>query len=225
MPLCFGAAGSVRASNAPQSARCAEEVHTFWPLIRHPPSTRVALVLSDARSDPAPGSEKSWHQPISPRSVGSANCLRCSSDPAASTVGRIHCAIPSDGRTRNGRLSNSSSMMSCWAGDGVQTPRRREMRCDQTRFGQRGALRAGPELRILRILPTRGVVAQRGGMRRAPRRPGPGIPARRRTVRWRSRGRVRRGRPADAPIRVAGPTAAARLMARFQYRCRSCSQV
>ena len=32
MPLCFGAAGSVRASSIIQSAMCASEVHTFWPL-------------------------------------------------------------------------------------------------------------------------------------------------------------------------------------------------
>lgn len=36
-------------------------VHTFCPLIFQPPSTRVARVLTEAASDPASGSENSWH--------------------------------------------------------------------------------------------------------------------------------------------------------------------
>ena len=33
MPLCLGAAGSVRASSIIQSATWASDVHTFWPLM------------------------------------------------------------------------------------------------------------------------------------------------------------------------------------------------
>ena len=43
-----------------------EDVQTFWPLSTQPPSARVARVVSAARSLPAPGSLKSWHQRISP---------------------------------------------------------------------------------------------------------------------------------------------------------------
>jgi hypothetical protein len=39
-------------------------VHTFCPLTSHPPSSRVARVLNAARSEPAPGSLKSWHHAI-----------------------------------------------------------------------------------------------------------------------------------------------------------------
>ena len=62
MPRCFGASGSVRTSAIPHRAYCAYDVHTFWPESVQPPSTGVARVASDARSEPAPGSLKSWHQ-------------------------------------------------------------------------------------------------------------------------------------------------------------------
>ena len=62
-PLCFGASGSVRASNMPRSATCAPEVHTFWPVMIHSSPSRTARVCTLARSEPAPGSLKSWHQP------------------------------------------------------------------------------------------------------------------------------------------------------------------
>ena len=70
IPSCLGASGSVRARRIPQSARSAIEVQTFWPLTSQPPSIRSARVVSDARSEPAPGSLKSWHHSISPRNVG-----------------------------------------------------------------------------------------------------------------------------------------------------------
>ena len=59
MPLCFGALGSVLASSAPHCEYCAAVVQIFWPVMRQPPSARVAFVVSPARSDPAPGSENS----------------------------------------------------------------------------------------------------------------------------------------------------------------------
>ena len=44
-----------------KSARCAHVVHTFWPVITQVSPSRTARVASDARSEPAPGSLKSWH--------------------------------------------------------------------------------------------------------------------------------------------------------------------
>ena len=76
MPLCWGTSGSVRARQIAQSACSATEVHTFWPVIRHPPSTRTALVRNEARSEPEPGSEKSWHHTRSPSSEGRTNRSR-----------------------------------------------------------------------------------------------------------------------------------------------------
>jgi len=78
MPLCLGAAGSVRARQIAQSASAAWDVQTFWPSSRHPPSAFSARVRRDARSEPAPGSEKSWHQTRSPRRVGPTKVSRCS---------------------------------------------------------------------------------------------------------------------------------------------------
>ena len=57
MPRCFGASGSVRASMKSQSAWCAPEVQIFWPLTTYSSPSRMARVCSDARSEPAPGSE------------------------------------------------------------------------------------------------------------------------------------------------------------------------
>ena len=115
MPLCFGALGSVRASSAPHCEYCAAVVQIFWPVMRHPPSTLVALVDSPARSDPAPGSENSWHQIISPRNVGGRNRCCCSSVPNATIDGMIHAAMPIWGRLTR-PAANSWAMMICSIG-------------------------------------------------------------------------------------------------------------
>ena len=112
MPLCWGASGSVRARQMPQSARSATEVHTFWPVSFQPPSTRSALVRSEARSEPDPGSEKSWHHTSSPRSDGSTNRSRCSSLPCSTIVGSAQPAITMSGRVTPARASSSS--MTIW---------------------------------------------------------------------------------------------------------------
>ena len=57
MPRCLGAAGSVRTRQNIQSAICAFEVHTFWPLTMNSSPTSSARVFSEARSEPEPGSE------------------------------------------------------------------------------------------------------------------------------------------------------------------------
>ena len=49
-----GIEGLVRASTTIWCARCAPLVHTLVPLSSQPPSVRVALVLTAARSEPAP---------------------------------------------------------------------------------------------------------------------------------------------------------------------------
>ena len=70
-PLCLCCSGSVRASSRPKAANCALVVHTFWPLSTHVPSSSWrARVCTAARSEPAAGSEKSWHQTSSPCSIG-----------------------------------------------------------------------------------------------------------------------------------------------------------
>ena len=53
-----------------KSASCAQVVHTFCPLTTHSSPSRTAFVASDARSEPAPGSLKSWHHFSSLRTIG-----------------------------------------------------------------------------------------------------------------------------------------------------------
>ena len=99
MPLCFGASGSVRARHTPHRALCAADVHTFCPVSDQPPSTRTALVRSDARSEPAPGSENSWHQRNSPRMVAGTKRSICSGVPCSRMVGAAHQPITRSGRS------------------------------------------------------------------------------------------------------------------------------
>src|SRR5258708_11519295 len=56
MPLCLGAFGSVRTKVRRTSASWAPDVHTFCPLTTKSSPSRAARVLSEARSEPAPGS-------------------------------------------------------------------------------------------------------------------------------------------------------------------------
>ena len=46
----------------PKFVSCAVDVHTFWPVMIHSSPSFIAFVLRLARSEPAPGSENSWHQ-------------------------------------------------------------------------------------------------------------------------------------------------------------------
>ena len=45
-----------------QSAMCAKVVQTFWPLTTKWPPSAARSCARPARSEPAPGSEKPWHQ-------------------------------------------------------------------------------------------------------------------------------------------------------------------
>ncbi len=80
-PACLGTSQSVRATRMPMSAWSALVFHTFWPLTIQSSPSRTAVVLSPARSEPAVGSLNSWHQEISPVTVGRRNRSFTSSDP------------------------------------------------------------------------------------------------------------------------------------------------
>jgi hypothetical protein len=56
IPRCLATSRSVRAKQIAQSASAAWVGHTFWPFRRQPPCAQTAVVLSDTKSDPAPGS-------------------------------------------------------------------------------------------------------------------------------------------------------------------------
>src|SRR6266516_6082212 len=68
-------------------AHWARLVQTFCPVTRQPPSSLTARVFSEARSDPASGSEKPWHQISSAERIGSRKRSRCCSVPCAITTG------------------------------------------------------------------------------------------------------------------------------------------
>ena len=87
MPLRFGTSGSVRARHTPKSDTCAQVVHTFCPVSTHSSPSRSARMASDARSEPAPGSLKSWHHRSSLRTIGGRKRNRCSSVPWANSAG------------------------------------------------------------------------------------------------------------------------------------------
>ena len=106
--MCLGALASVRARQIAQSAWRASDVHTFWPVISQPPSARSALVRSEARSDPASGSLKSWHQVISPRSVGPANLSAWAGVPWPRIAGIAQPPMTMSGLARPARSSSSS---------------------------------------------------------------------------------------------------------------------
>ena len=87
MPRCRTLPGSVRTSAKILSPCTALVVHTFCPLTTNSSPSRTPFVASAARSEPAPGSEKPWHQITSLRSSGPMISLRCASVPIAITVG------------------------------------------------------------------------------------------------------------------------------------------
>src|SRR3546814_11162100 len=71
----------------PQRENCAPEFHTFWPLTIHSSPSRSALVCRPARSEPAPGSENSWHHTSLPLTMLGRNRWHCSSVPWSMMVG------------------------------------------------------------------------------------------------------------------------------------------
>ena len=92
MPACLGTSMSVRASSMPKSAESAAEFHTFWPVTTHSSPSRTARVPMLARSDPEPGSLKSWHQAASPVAMGRTSSTRWASVACSSRVGAARLA-------------------------------------------------------------------------------------------------------------------------------------
>ena len=87
-PLCLGTSAFVRASSRPNDACWAFVVQTFWPESRQEPSgCCLARVWMPARSEPAAGSENSWHQTSSAVSIGPRWRCFWSSEPCAISVG------------------------------------------------------------------------------------------------------------------------------------------
>ena len=195
MPLCCGTSGSVRARQMPQSARSATEFQTFWPVSCQPPSTRSARVRSEARSEPEPGSENSWHQTSSPSSDGRTNRSRCASVPCWRIVGTAQPAI-----TRSGRVTLGAGQLlvdhDLGHRVGAEAVRRRPVRGQVAGLDQRRCA-ARPRRPAIRSAVARG--SRPGSARRGPRgRPRPGVVRRRRR-------RPSAARPAASAVPDQGP--------------------
>src|ERR1700735_4174525 len=110
MPSCFLASGSVRTRQKIQSAHCASVVHVFWPLITYVSPSRTALVVSDARSEPALGSEKPWHHQMSRLAGGGRNRCLSSSLPNVAITGPTMAALNASGGGTGGRGLSSAQV-------------------------------------------------------------------------------------------------------------------
>ena len=108
-PSCFVASISVRAKSKPQCALCALVVHTFCPLTTHLLPTITAFVVAPAKSEPLPGSLKSWHHTSSPVTMRLRNFSLCISVPWFSIVAAANIRIPDLGMGSAPMRWNSSS--------------------------------------------------------------------------------------------------------------------
>src|ERR1700743_372523 len=81
MPICFFALGSVRHRQKIMSAYCASVVQVFWPLMMYLSPLRSALVFSEARSEPEPGSERPSHHQWTTLAMRGRYCFFCASLP------------------------------------------------------------------------------------------------------------------------------------------------
>jgi hypothetical protein len=83
-------------------------VHTFWPLMTHSSPSSSARVLSEARSLPASGSEKPWHQAMVPFRMPGMNCCFCSSVAHCRMVGPTRVSPKKSARSGASARANSS---------------------------------------------------------------------------------------------------------------------
>ena len=119
MPCCFlGASGSVRTRLKIQSAYWPSVVHVFWPLITQSSPSLTALVFSEARSDPASGSEKPWAHQMSRFAVWGRNFFFISSEPNCAITGPIMLALNASGGGTQASCISSCQMCFC---SGVQS--------------------------------------------------------------------------------------------------------
>src|SRR5919107_643918 len=98
MPWCLGTSTLVRARSMPRSAIWPPDVHTFWPLNVHSSPSLTPLVVRPARSEPAPGSENSWHHGVGPGQLPAVGVL---GQPGGAPTGQPEALPPlGDGEVR-----------------------------------------------------------------------------------------------------------------------------
>src|SRR3954462_14616341 len=84
-------------------------VQIFWPLMTHSSPSSTALVLRPARSEPASGSEKPWHQAIWPERILGRNSCFCASVPHCRIVGPTRVSPKKSARSGARTRANSSA--------------------------------------------------------------------------------------------------------------------
>ena len=89
MPLCLGTSGSVRTRSSHQFDMWPSVFQVFCPFTIQVSPSSSAFVRSDARSEPALGSENPWHQMSSPRSMRGRRSRFCSSVPCSMIAGAM----------------------------------------------------------------------------------------------------------------------------------------
>ena len=97
MPACFFTSGSVRTSVKIQSPYWPSVVHVFWPLTTQSSPSRTAVVRSEARSEPASGSEKPCDHQMSRLAVAGRKRSFCSCVPKWAMTGPIIEALKASG--------------------------------------------------------------------------------------------------------------------------------
>ena len=97
IPSCLAprsmAVGSVRTRKSPHLARWAVEIQILRPFTTYSSPSSTAWVRRLARSDPASGSVKPWHQCSVASRIPGSHCCCCSSVPQRRIIGPI-CHIP-----------------------------------------------------------------------------------------------------------------------------------
>ena len=97
MPACFFTSGLVRTSVKIQSPYWPSVVQVFWPLTTYSSPSRTALVRSDARSEPASGSEKPCDHQMSRLAVFGRNRSFISCEANCAITGPIIEALNASG--------------------------------------------------------------------------------------------------------------------------------
>ncbi len=119
MPRCAGASGSVRTRTMQCVAHMPIEVQTFVPFTTKWSSSSTARQRRPARSLPASGSLKPWHQTSSALRMR-CRCSFCSGVPAAAMVGPTFF-VPKTAMRRGARARPNSASQAIWS----STPRAR----------------------------------------------------------------------------------------------------
>ena len=118
MPRCFLASGSVRTRQKIQSPYWPSVVQVFWPLTTNSSPSRTAVVRSEARSEPASGSEKPCDHQMSRLAVFARNRSLISWEPNVAITGPTIEALNASGVGTHARCISSCQM---WRRSGDQS--------------------------------------------------------------------------------------------------------